>query len=236
MLNILRKLRRKEMKGSTYLKYAIGEILLVVIGILIALSLNNWSEQRKENKKEKLTIAILSEEIQKNMELMNEDLVNNNHILDSLTIYLKGELVKTDDYAKAQFISYTLNYNWGILEYPTLEQELGPSRIIKNAAELSSSFKALNTAHIAVDFQLNYLNELFNTQTIPYLLDAGAGSDLISTMFQYNSEVPKLSHLYGAESFNNILSIQQLLLLSYNIRVQKLIDKSLKTLKTLGEL
>jgi len=38
-------------KGKTgkYLKYAIGEIVLVVIGILIALSINNWNEDRKKN-------------------------------------------------------------------------------------------------------------------------------------------------------------------------------------------
>ena len=46
MLNILRKLRRDRMNGK-YLKYAIGEIVLVVIGILIALGINNWNEDRK---------------------------------------------------------------------------------------------------------------------------------------------------------------------------------------------
>jgi hypothetical protein len=35
-------------KTSKYFKYAIGEIVLVVIGILIALSINNWNEKRKE--------------------------------------------------------------------------------------------------------------------------------------------------------------------------------------------
>lgn len=49
MLNFLRKLRRKEMNNKTgrYFKYAVGEIVLVVIGILIALSINNWNEQLK---------------------------------------------------------------------------------------------------------------------------------------------------------------------------------------------
>jgi len=46
MLNFLRKLRRKEMKGTRYFKYAVGEIFLVVIGILIALSINNWNQGR----------------------------------------------------------------------------------------------------------------------------------------------------------------------------------------------
>ena len=37
-----------ENKSSKYFKYAIGEIVLVVIGILIALQINNWNEARKE--------------------------------------------------------------------------------------------------------------------------------------------------------------------------------------------
>ncbi|NNL79184.1 MAG: hypothetical protein HKO67_01725, partial [Flavobacteriaceae bacterium] len=37
-------------KTSKYLKYAIGEIVLVVIGILIALQINNWNEDRKNQK------------------------------------------------------------------------------------------------------------------------------------------------------------------------------------------
>ncbi|TVZ60311.1 hypothetical protein NA63_2863 [Flavobacteriaceae bacterium MAR_2010_105] len=39
-------------KAGKYLKYAIGEIVLVVIGILIALQINNWNEQRKADKLE----------------------------------------------------------------------------------------------------------------------------------------------------------------------------------------
>ena len=33
-----------------YMRYALGEIILVVIGILIALSINNWNEDRKQRK------------------------------------------------------------------------------------------------------------------------------------------------------------------------------------------
>jgi len=41
-----------ENKTSKYVKYAIGEIVLVVIGILIALQINNWNEARKARVKE----------------------------------------------------------------------------------------------------------------------------------------------------------------------------------------
>jgi hypothetical protein len=40
-----------EKKVQKYLGYALGEILLVVIGILIALSINNWNDERKERDK-----------------------------------------------------------------------------------------------------------------------------------------------------------------------------------------
>jgi len=55
MIKVFRKIRQtmiKENKASKYLLYAIGEILLVVIGILIALGINNWNSQNKAKKTE----------------------------------------------------------------------------------------------------------------------------------------------------------------------------------------
>jgi hypothetical protein len=54
MLRFFRQLRQRliiESQFSRYLLYAIGEILLVVIVILIALQVNNWNEERKNDKK-----------------------------------------------------------------------------------------------------------------------------------------------------------------------------------------
>ena len=53
MIKLFRNFRENllaEGKTSRYLKYAIGEIILVVIGILIALSINNWNENQKQKK------------------------------------------------------------------------------------------------------------------------------------------------------------------------------------------
>ncbi|WKK66499.1 DUF6090 family protein [Lutimonas zeaxanthinifaciens] len=50
MINFFRRIRHKLIQESQffkYLKYAIGEIILVVLGILIALQINNWNEDRK---------------------------------------------------------------------------------------------------------------------------------------------------------------------------------------------
>jgi sensor domain CHASE-containing protein len=53
MIKFFRKIRQTmltENKFSKYLLYAIGEIVLVVIGILIALSINNWNQNRVQTK------------------------------------------------------------------------------------------------------------------------------------------------------------------------------------------
>jgi hypothetical protein len=55
-------------KTGKYLKYAIGEIVLVVIGILIALQINNWNENRKAHAQEQEYYQLLSEEIKQDKE------------------------------------------------------------------------------------------------------------------------------------------------------------------------
>ena len=51
MINFFKKIRKKLLsknKFSSYIIYAVGEIILVVVGILIALQINNWNESRKQ--------------------------------------------------------------------------------------------------------------------------------------------------------------------------------------------
>ena len=59
-------------KTGKYLKYAIGEIVLVVIGILIALSINNWNTNRLNNQAERVILNNLKKDLI--LELENLDL------------------------------------------------------------------------------------------------------------------------------------------------------------------
>ncbi len=65
MIKFFRKIRQSllfEGKTGKYLKYAIGEILLVVIGILIALQVNIWNENRKSKlSQNKLLVKLMSD-------------------------------------------------------------------------------------------------------------------------------------------------------------------------------
>jgi len=66
MIKFFRKIRQNllmENKTGKYLKYAIGEIILVVIGILIALNINNWNENRKNAEKEKKYLSNINREV-----------------------------------------------------------------------------------------------------------------------------------------------------------------------------
>ena len=66
MLHFFRKIRRDlidNSKSYKYFKYAIGEIVLVVLGILIALQINNWNENRNISKIELALLANLKNDI-----------------------------------------------------------------------------------------------------------------------------------------------------------------------------
>lgn len=75
MIKFFRKVRQRllsENKFSKYLLYAIGEIILVVIGILIALQINNWNEDRKERIFENNILDKISTNIQDDINQYNK--------------------------------------------------------------------------------------------------------------------------------------------------------------------
>ena len=51
-------------KPLKYMRYAVGEIVLVVIGILIALQINNWNEERKQKQKEIVNLIAIKEDLE----------------------------------------------------------------------------------------------------------------------------------------------------------------------------
>ena len=77
MIKFFRNIRSNllaEGKSSRYLKYAIGEIILVVFGILIALSINNWNEKRKDLIKEKATLYKFLQDLESDASYFEDNL------------------------------------------------------------------------------------------------------------------------------------------------------------------
>lgn len=80
MMKLFRKIRYELLeknKTGKYLKYAIGEIVLVVIGILIALQINNWNEHRKIRNAEINILQNLKAELKFNLEEL--EVINKQH-------------------------------------------------------------------------------------------------------------------------------------------------------------
>jgi len=69
MIKFFRKTRQNlisERKTGKYFKYALGEIVLVVIGILIALGINNWNTKRYKSQQEKEALSVILTELERN--------------------------------------------------------------------------------------------------------------------------------------------------------------------------
>ena len=103
MIKFFRKIRQRllsENRFSKYLVYAIGEIVLVVIGILIALQINNWNENRKELKKSQA----LLEEFKKDLV---RDTLESNYVTGKLENQLKIQswALKLSSYSNNQMDS-----------------------------------------------------------------------------------------------------------------------------------
>src|SRR5210317_1909147 len=103
MIKFFRTIRQNLLnqgKTSKYLKYAIGEIILVVIGILIALNINNWNEEQKERLLEKeafnsLLISLSSDlenQINFNIRILKFNIESINYIKQ----LLNGDIIYND--------------------------------------------------------------------------------------------------------------------------------------------
>ncbi len=93
MIKFFRKIRQKllsENKFSKYLLYAIGEIILVVIGILLALQLNYLKEKRNILKQERNALELIKDNLQK--EIADLDRFVHQRVRD--TTYLKNVYYK----------------------------------------------------------------------------------------------------------------------------------------------
>ena len=127
--NRIRKQLAKDNKFFQYSRYAIGEILLVVIGILIALQVNNWNEDRKRAGIEEYYIKSLLSEIKQN-QMITEDIIRFYSFKSSNISIVAGSLYQNDTIKNAQeFLGAVVHIGW-----------LYPRPIIKNVwHELNST-------------------------------------------------------------------------------------------------
>ena len=170
MLTFLRKIRKSLIEaGSTkrYLLYAIGEIALVVIGILIALQINNWNEWRKDRSKEKVIIEDLVKNIELNIKIFKDDI-----------------LFLEDKNQSAEIILNTLEQKLSYSD--TLAPHFHNARIAKKALYLSNiGFQALKDAGLDILTNKSLSDEIVKLYefTLPSIMSSNSNINTILDEF-----------------------------------------------------
>jgi len=123
-------------KTGKYFKYAIGEIILVMVGILLALQVNNWNENRKENLVYQKFLVKLKSNLKDDISLYKNVIEKNtmyNKHLDTCITILKNykEYTTKDLQPHLAFIQYLSRFNSNNSAYINL-QSTGKLNIISN--------------------------------------------------------------------------------------------------------
>jgi competence protein ComGC len=133
MIKFFRKVRytlMSENKTSKYFKYAIVEIVLVVIGILIALQINNWNEKQKDIEKEQQILLSLREEFKQNIKELEFDHALNKRSLNAIVALMNFDHTNT-------FKTTTIDSLLGqMYNYATFDARLGVMNDITSSGNL----------------------------------------------------------------------------------------------------
>ena len=210
MIPFFRKIRKKLADDNQFLKYsryAIGEIVLVVIGILIALQINNWNEDQKTRKKELIYLENIKTDLLLNIEELNNFIEARSSCVAScekVIKYFDGEIeLDLNDF---NFHSLSIMIWFPFVQHDNAYQELLNSgnlailseKKIKNGLQnMQVGFK--NIAFIEGEMQQDYESYLYDT----YFSIA----DLNANLKEFESR-----QNYAASSDESKLSRQEILL------------------------
>ena len=181
MLFLLRQIRRKLLtnnKVTTYLLYAIGEIFLVVVGILIAVQIDDWNANRINQSKERAILKNLQHEFTKNLSSL--DSVKAHHQSIQRSIAKVMDLI-------GEPASELEQYNLDSLLYLTLDYtEYIPSESVVSELIASGKMDLISSDTLrmllfdwvsAMDEKkegYTTMDEISQQQTLPYLTKNGS--------------------------------------------------------------
>ncbi|MEM9078252.1 MAG: DUF6090 family protein [Bacteroidota bacterium] len=138
MINFFHRIRKNLLSKnelSKYLFYALGEIILVVIGILLALQINNWNEKRKLEESIVNLFEVLQDELQQNINAANSS------IEIGLELDARFRLVFESELSVNQMRDIGALIELGTFSQNFLDDNL--AKIIENEKEIPSDYENL---------------------------------------------------------------------------------------------
>lgn len=181
MIRIFSKLRQSlldEGKIVRYLRYALGEILLVVIGILIALQVNTWNEWRQERQEEQVVLRQLRDDYRANLAQLDQKIRMRGYILNASQFILHS----IDHPESARRDSLIGNLSILLIDptFDPIENDLssnGDLRLITNQ-KLKRMLSNWSSDIVAVrEIEQNWAGVLVE-QLLPVIYDLGIYRDL----------------------------------------------------------
>lgn len=176
MLKFFRIIKQRllaENKFSKYLLYAIGEIILVVIGILIALQVNNWNQSKILSKQEVVLIENLKTEFEVNLANLEEVKIKNNLIYNSTN--LLKQLIGEEDSIIQKHNVDSLIYNAILItdfqpnQFVLSQIKSGDKLDIIKSEKIKRLLYEWNKTLNAKTETFNMLNTYFMNSLIPFL-------------------------------------------------------------------
>jgi hypothetical protein len=138
-----------------YAFYAVGEIFLVVIGILIALQINNWSTENKTRKKELVYLENIKQDLKLNLDALNEFITVRSETArsaDWLLDHFEGKPI--DDMDKFVYHNFNVMIWFPFIQHSNTYNELvnsGNFAIISNK-EIKNELQDMQTSFSTIAF------------------------------------------------------------------------------------
>ena len=137
MLRLFRHIRQRlflEGKVSRYLGYAIGEIVLIVVGIMIALEANEWKEERRERVEERIVLGRMIEELEKAIRVISAEglyyTIEQRKSLEEVSAAFRGKSVqKPFDFLSEVAMGATAGWGQPDLPRTTYDELTGSGKI-----------------------------------------------------------------------------------------------------------
>ena len=235
MIPFFRKIRKKmadDNKPMKYLRYAIGEIVLVVIGILIALSINNWNESRKNEEK----LLIFFSEIQKELSVninKTTKLIDFYKQKDSLISLVLQNKVNEHDYQNNLNLGALL-FNYNLIQF----RDNGYLKLKDNSNIIPPKYQPILNK-LSTVFEVNKVTtETIQNQLIAFLVNyrnsLSDSKEWYSEYTSFNQSEITLNYFLNDPFYKN--KVTDFRILIDNLHLSRLKSNALEAFKSLAEI
>ncbi|NNF32502.1 MAG: hypothetical protein HKN68_00225 [Saprospiraceae bacterium] len=231
MIKFLRKIRQSLLiRGETskYLKYAVGEILLVMIGILLALQVNNWNENRKDHDKEvKLLIELRDDLVETKNDLLTDIEKAQQILATTNTLY---RAITEDDITGKSPFKLSTRY---ILESAILFPKLSAYEAIQS--EGITIISNDNLRKNITDFYQLHLKRVAAAEAFIQDLDHKVLKPYLNLVSSYDSDCKDCEDLYALYSSNQKSRNNLYLISNADDKLVHILKEKFNVLKTLNQ-